>query len=99
MPNANPVFAALGTTIFTHMSALAVEHNAVNLGQGFPDEDGPVAIREAASRALLEGPNQYPPMRGASSCATRLRRMQSGSTVSISIPAPMSSSPLVRRRR
>lgn len=63
-PNPNPVFAALGTTIFTHMSALAVEHGAVNLGQGFPDEDGPVAIREAASRALLEGPNQYPPMRG-----------------------------------
>jgi len=63
-PNTNPVFAVLGTTIFTHMSALAVEHGAVNLGQGFPDEDGPVAIREAASRALLEGPNQYPPMRG-----------------------------------
>ncbi len=60
----NTVFSALGTTIFTHMSALAVEHGAVNLGQGFPDEDGPVAIREAASRALLEGPNQYPPMRG-----------------------------------
>ena len=63
-PGTNPVFAALGTTIFTHMSALAAEHGAVNLGQGFPDEDGPVAIREAASRALLEGPNQYPPMRG-----------------------------------
>jgi aspartate/methionine/tyrosine aminotransferase len=46
------------------MSALAVEHGAVNLGQGFPDEDGPVAIRDAASRALIEGPNQYPPMRG-----------------------------------
>jgi len=63
-PEPNPVFAALGTTIFTHMSALAVEHGAVNLGQGFPDEDGPLAIREAASRALIEGPNQYPPMRG-----------------------------------
>jgi len=60
----NPVFSALGTTIFTHMSALAVEHGAVNLGQGFPDEDGPLAIREAAARALAEGPNQYPPMRG-----------------------------------
>ena len=46
------------------MSALAVEHGAVNLGQGFPDEDGPVAIREAAAHALIEGPNQYPPMRG-----------------------------------
>jgi N-succinyldiaminopimelate aminotransferase len=64
MATLNPVFSALGTTIFTHMSALAVRHGAVNLGQGFPDEDGPLAIREAASRALIEGPNQYPPMRG-----------------------------------
>jgi aspartate/methionine/tyrosine aminotransferase len=46
------------------MSALAVEHGAVNLGQGFPDEDGPLAIREAAARALIDGPNQYPPTRG-----------------------------------
>lgn len=60
----NPVFAAQGTTIFTVMSALANEHGAVNLGQGFPDADGPVAIREAASRALIDGPNQYPPTRG-----------------------------------
>jgi aspartate/methionine/tyrosine aminotransferase len=60
----NPVFSALGTTIFTHMSALAVEHAAVNLGQGFPDKDGPRTIREAAARTLLDGPNQYPPMRG-----------------------------------
>lgn len=60
----NQVFASLPTTIFTHMSALAVEHNAINLGQGFPDEDGPLAVREAASRALIEGPNQYPPMKG-----------------------------------
>ncbi len=60
----NPVFSGLPTTIFTVMSALAVEHGAINLGQGFPDEDGPLAIREAAARALIEGPNQYPPMRG-----------------------------------
>lgn len=60
----NPVFASLPTTIFTHMSALAVEHDAINLGQGFPDEDGPLAVREAASRALIDGPNQYPPMKG-----------------------------------
>ena len=63
-PALNPVFAGLPTTIFTVMSALAAEHGAINLGQGFPDEDGPLAIREAASRALIEGPNQYPPMRG-----------------------------------
>src|ERR1041385_3108267 len=64
MPQGNPVFAGQGTTIFTVMSALAVEHGAINLGQGFPDEDGPLALREAASRALIEGPNQYPPMKG-----------------------------------
>ena len=46
------------------MSALAVKHQAINLGQGFPDEDGPEAIREAAARALRNGPNQYPPMQG-----------------------------------
>jgi aspartate/methionine/tyrosine aminotransferase len=60
----NPDFASLGTTIFTTMSALAVEHGAINLGQGFPDEDGPADIREVAARALNEGPNQYPPMMG-----------------------------------
>jgi len=64
MSRGNPVFAELGTTIFTFMSALAVEHGAINLGQGFPDENGPMALREAASRALIEGPNQYPPMKG-----------------------------------
>jgi len=63
-PDFNPVFANLPTTIFTVMSALATEHGAVNLGQGFPDEDGPQAIRAVAAKALLEGPNQYPPMRG-----------------------------------
>lgn len=60
----NPTFARLPTTIFTVMSALAFEHGAVNLGQGFPDEDGPVAVREVAARALLEESNQYPPMPG-----------------------------------
>jgi aspartate/methionine/tyrosine aminotransferase len=60
----NPIFASLPTTIFTHMSALAVAHGAINLGQGFPDEDGPFSIREVAARALADGPNQYPPMRG-----------------------------------
>jgi aspartate/methionine/tyrosine aminotransferase len=60
----NPVFSGLGTTIFSVMSALAAEHGAINLGQGFPDEDGPTAIREAAAKALMEGPNQYPPTRG-----------------------------------
>jgi aspartate/methionine/tyrosine aminotransferase len=60
----NPVFAGLPTTIFTVMSALATEHRAINLGQGFPDSDGPEAIRAVAARALIDGPNQYPPMKG-----------------------------------
>jgi aspartate/methionine/tyrosine aminotransferase len=60
----NPVFADLPTTIFTAMSALAAKHGAINLGQGFPDEDGPLALREIAAKALIEGPNQYPPMLG-----------------------------------
>jgi N-succinyldiaminopimelate aminotransferase len=63
-PSFNPVFAKQGTTIFTVMSALATEHKAVNLGQGFPDLDGPEAIRAAAAKAVMEGPNQYPPMQG-----------------------------------
>ncbi|HEX4106055.1 MAG TPA: aminotransferase [Rhizomicrobium sp.] len=63
-PAFNPVFARQGTTIFTVMSALATEHKAVNLGQGFPDLDGPEAIRAAAAQVLMEGPNQYPPMQG-----------------------------------
>lgn len=49
------------TTIFAEMSALAVEHDAVNLGQGFPDTDGPESMLEAARRAITDGHNQYPP--------------------------------------
>jgi len=54
----------VGTTIFTVMSQLAVEHKAVNLGQGFPDFDGPPALRDALTRAMAEGRNQYAPMTG-----------------------------------
>jgi N-succinyldiaminopimelate aminotransferase len=60
----NPIFAGLKTTVFTEMSALAMQHGAVNLGQGFPDSEGPLDVREAAARAILDGPNQYPPMQG-----------------------------------
>ncbi len=49
------------TTIFAEMSALATRIGAVNLGQGFPDEDGPAAMLEAAERAIAQGVNQYPP--------------------------------------
>lgn len=60
----NSVYGSLRTTIFDVMSRLAAEKGAVNLGQGFPEHDGPRDIREAAARATLDGPNQYPPMRG-----------------------------------
>ena len=49
------------STIFAEMTALAVKHEAVNLGQGFPDTDGPVGMLEAAKNALFGGANQYPP--------------------------------------
>src|SRR5271170_7344888 len=74
----NPVFAALGTNIFTAMSALAVQHKAVNLGQGFPDQDGPEEVRAVAAQALIEGPNQYPPMRGIMELRRALSRHAQG---------------------
>lgn len=49
------------TTVFAEMSALAARIGAVNLGQGFPDEDGPPAMLEAARQAIADGVNQYPP--------------------------------------
>jgi methionine aminotransferase len=54
----------VGTTIFTVMSQLAAEHDAVNLGQGFPDFDVPERLVEALGRAVREGRNQYAPMTG-----------------------------------
>lgn len=71
---ANRVFAGQGTTIFSVMSALAVEHSAINLGQGFPDVDGPQAIRARAARALIEDSNQYPPMMGVAVLRQSLAR-------------------------
>lgn len=53
-----------GTTIFAEMSALAVKTNAVNLGQGFPDTDGPREVLDAAIAAIEAGNNQYPPLPG-----------------------------------
>ncbi|RSN39056.1 putative succinyldiaminopimelate transaminase DapC [Streptomyces sp. WAC 04229] len=61
-PLLNRRLAEFGTTIFAEMSALAVRTGAINLGQGFPDTDGPEEVREAAVRALRDGHgNQYPP--------------------------------------
>lgn len=60
----NPVFVSRPVTIFAVMSALAKKHGAINLGQGFPDEDGPRALKDIAARALLDEPNQYAPVGG-----------------------------------
>jgi aspartate/methionine/tyrosine aminotransferase len=60
----NSVYTGLPTTVFETMSRLALAHDAINLGQGFPDVDGPEDVRRIAADALMEGPNQYPPMLG-----------------------------------
>ncbi|WP_082771853.1 pyridoxal phosphate-dependent aminotransferase [Actinoplanes sp. TFC3] len=64
---ADPLVARMrpfGTTIFTEMSALAARTGSVNLGQGFPDTDGPPEMVDAAAEALRSGANQYPPLPG-----------------------------------
>ncbi|NGM51351.1 aminotransferase [Caulobacter sp. 602-2] len=70
----HPVFADLPVTVFEEMSGLARELGAINLGQGFPDDQGPIALRRKAGQALIEGSNQYPPMRGL----PELRRAAAG---------------------
>lgn len=64
MKTANSTFAACGTTIFEVMSRLAVQHGAVNLGQGFPEGLEPPPLLAEAARAVVEGPHQYPSMMG-----------------------------------
>nr|WP_106959970.1 pyridoxal phosphate-dependent aminotransferase [Streptomyces purpureus] len=72
-PPLNRRLAAFGTTIFAEMSALAARTGSINLGQGFPDTDGPEEIREAAVRALREGRgNQYPPGPGVPELRTAI---------------------------
>jgi N-succinyldiaminopimelate aminotransferase len=56
--------AGFGTTVFAEMSALAERTGAINLGQGFPDEDGPGEVLDAAAAALRAGANQYAPLPG-----------------------------------
>src|ERR1043166_1819492 len=64
MTSMNKVFADLPVTIFEAMSQLARDNNAINLGQGFPDDPGPEDIRRAAADAVMDGYNQYPSMMG-----------------------------------
>ena len=60
----NPLYEQMETSVFERMSALAAEYKAVNLGQGFPDFGWPPEILESASKAVVDGSNQYPPSRG-----------------------------------
>ncbi len=64
MKPTNPVYTGLPTTIFEVMSRMAKENGAINLGQGFPDVDGPEDIRRFAAEEIVNGKNQYPPMMG-----------------------------------
>ena len=64
MKPGNSILSSYGTTIFEVMSRLAVEHNAVNLGQGFPEGLEPPSVIAAAARAITAGPHQYPSMMG-----------------------------------
>jgi aspartate/methionine/tyrosine aminotransferase len=64
MKPANALLSSYGTTVFEVMSRLAIEHKAINLGQGFPDDRGPDAVLDEASKFLYDPPNQYPPMLG-----------------------------------
>ncbi|MFF4181931.1 pyridoxal phosphate-dependent aminotransferase [Streptomyces sp. NPDC001691] len=76
-PLLNRRLADFGTTIFAEMSALAQRTASINLGQGFPDTDGPEAVREAAVRALREGRgNQYPPGPGVPELRTAIAEHQ-----------------------
>ncbi|GAB4009470.1 pyridoxal phosphate-dependent aminotransferase [Nocardioides ultimimeridianus] len=68
--------AGMSTTIFAEMSALAVRTGSVNLGQGFPDVDGPPAVIAAAVAALEGGANQYPPGRGIAPLRTAIAAHQ-----------------------
>ncbi len=65
-----------GTTVFAEMSALAVRTGAINLGQGFPDTDGPTEMLDAAAAALRDGHNQYPPGPGIPSLRAALAEQQ-----------------------
>lgn len=66
----------LGTSIFAEMSALAVATSSINLGQGFPDSDGPGEVSEAAISAIRAGQNQYPPGRGVPALLDAVARHQ-----------------------
>ncbi|WP_410655361.1 pyridoxal phosphate-dependent aminotransferase [Amycolatopsis sp. lyj-112] len=67
-----PRFAAFRSTIFAEMTALANRTGAINLGQGFPDSEGPAELLSAAAVAVLSGRNQYPPLPGVPELRTAI---------------------------
>ncbi|MGL5865083.1 MAG: pyridoxal phosphate-dependent aminotransferase [Dermatophilaceae bacterium] len=75
-PLGHPALAPFGTTIFATVSALAAEHGAINLGQGFPDTDGPAEVLDAAVAAIRGGRNQYPPGAGVPELLDAVARHQ-----------------------
>jgi N-succinyldiaminopimelate aminotransferase len=87
-----------GTTIFAEMSALAASTGAVNLGQGFPDFDGPAEMLEAAQQAIRDGLNQYPPGPGTPGLRRAVAGTRSASTACATTPRPRSSSRPARPR-
>ncbi len=87
------------STIFAEMTALATLHDAVNLGQGFPDTDGPAAMLEVARRAIAEGVNQYPPGPGMPVLRQAIAEDRASATDSTVIPTPKFWSPSAPPRR
>jgi len=85
MTSMNKVFADLPVTIFEAMSQAARDNNAINLGQGFPDDPGPEDIRRAAADASINGYNQYPSMMASPSSVRRSHRITAIGTGSSSI--------------
>ena len=75
-PHLTSRLQGFGTTIFAEMSALAVRTGAINLGQGFPDTDGPVEVADAAVAAIRAGSNQYPPGPGTLELRTAIAEHQ-----------------------
>jgi len=76
LPYLNARLQGFGTTIFAEMSSLALSTNSVNLGQGFPDTDGPAEVAEAAIDAIRAGHNQYPPGPGIPELRNAIARHQ-----------------------
>ena len=85
MKTTNPIYTGLPTTIFEVMSRVAKEHGAINLGQGFPDVDGPEDIRRFAAEEIIAGAEPVSADDGGAGTAPGGRRRRTGaSTVSTS---------------